>query len=420
MKSPENDRWLDEALTNVIGSKETRTDFDKWKKRYPQAVQMLTSRAGRQAALESPLTTRKMITKSPIAKLAAAAMIFVAAALSLHFLSTSTATAYAIEQTIQASHSVQYLHIKSFMVAIPEEPIECWVEFDPSGQIKNMRINKPAWIDPADGETVIIWKDGKMKFWIKKKNFLLIQKDQEIAAQVLSMVEEFDPKRAAANILQAQEANDTKVEIDEPENKAEPITITATSLVENELPFQRVILSVNQATKLLNSVKIYQFKDGQYTHLSTVEFYDHDIPIDSKMFTFDNIPSDAIRIDETTQQVGLLQGDLTDNEIAVEVVRQVFEALIAQNYEEVGRLFGGVPAERVRKKYGSIRFMRIVSLGEPVLNPVTAELKVSYVVEVEENGIITEWKTKHNYITVRQVPGQPGRWALTGARLVIE
>jgi hypothetical protein len=362
---------------------------------------------------------RRTIMKSPITKLAAAAVIIVGAVLSVTIWDKTTPTAYALEQTIQASHSVRYLHIKSFMVSISDEPIECWVEFDPSGQIKNMRINKPAWMDPADGETVIVWKDAKMEFWIKKKNFLFIQKDQEIAAQVLSMVEQLDPKHAATNIQQAQEESDTKVEIDEPENKAEPITITATSLVENDLPFQRVILFVDQATKLLNSVEIYQLKDGKYIHVSTVEFYDYDIPIDSKMFTLDNIPSDAMLVDQTTQEIGLLQGDLTDNEIAVEVVRQFFEALIAQDYAKAGQMFGGVPADRIQKIYGRIRFIRIVSLGEPVLNPVTAELKVPYVVEIEENGVITKWKTKYNYIPARQVHGQPGRWATTGAPLGI-
>ena len=362
---------------------------------------------------------RRTIMKSPITKLAAAAVIIVGVVLSVTIWDKTTSTAYALEQTIQATHSVRYLHIKSFMVSISDEPIECWVEFDPSGQIKNMRINKPAWMTPTDGETVIIWKDGKMKFWIKKKNFLFIQKDQEIAAQVLSMVEQLDPKHAVANILQAQDEVDTKVEIDEPENKAEPIIITATSLVENDLPFQRAILFVDQATKLLNKLETYQLKDGEYIHFSTIEFYDYNIPIDSKVFTLDNIPSDAMRVDQTTQEIGLLQGDLTDNEIAVEVVRQFFEALIARDYAKAGRMFGGVPAERIQKKYGHIKLIRIVSIGKPVLNPATAELKVPYVVEIDENGIITEWKTKYNYIPVRQVHGQPGRWATTGGLLGI-
>lgn len=114
---------------------------------------------------------------------------------------------------------------------------------------------------------------------------------------MLSMVEQLDPKNAVANVLQAQEEGDAEVEIEEPEKKAEPIVITVTSTVEDDSPFQRVILFVDQATKLLNSVETYQLKDGEYVHFSTVEFYDYNIPIDSNMFTFDNLPEDVLRME---------------------------------------------------------------------------------------------------------------------------
>jgi len=275
-----------------------------------------------------------------------------------------------------------------------------------------MRVNKPAWMSPTDGESVIVWNDGKMKLWVKKKNFLVTMKDQEIAAQVLSMVEQLDPKHAVANILQAQEQGDTKIEIEEPENKAEPIVITATSLVENSLPFQRVILFVDQATKLLNTVETYQLKDGEYVHFSTVEFYDYNIPIDSQMFTFDNLPDDVMRMDQTAQKVGLVQGDLTDTEIAVEVIRQFLQALIEEDYAEAGRLWGGVPADRMKKAYGQIRFIRIISIGEPIPRPEMGGLYVPCTVEIEENGKIIQWHPEHSY--VRQVHDQPGRWEITG------
>jgi len=354
----------------------------------------------------------RIIMNSKITKLATAAAIIIVVALSITFLDKSVTPAYAIEQTIQASHSVQYLHVKAFMVSISDEPIENWIEFDEAGQVKNMRINKPAWMDPTDGESVIVWKDNKMQLWVKKKNFLVTLKDREIAAQVLSMVEQVDPKHAVTNMLQEQEEGDTKVEIEEPENKAEPIIITATSLVENNLPFQRAILFVDQATKLLNSIETYQLKDGEYIHFSTIEFYDYNIPIDSAMFTFDNLPDDVMRMDQTTQEVGLVQGDLTNEEIAVEVIRQFLQALIAKDYAKAGRMWGGVPAERMKKAYGQIRFIRIISIGEPEPRPKMSALYVPCTVEIEENGKISQWHPEHSY--VRQVHGQPERWEIIG------
>jgi len=334
-----------------------------------------------------------------------------------HIFDEWAAPVYAIEQTIQASHGVRFLRVKSFMAPMLDVPIECWIEFELSGQVKNIRIHKPAWMDPADGDTVIVWKNHKATWWIKKKNFLITSQDQEFAAMALTLAEQLNPRQVATNIQQVKDDEEAKVEIDEPENKAEPITITVTSLVENDFPFERVILLVDQATKLLNSVEMYELKEGEYIPFSTVEFYDYNIPIDAKMFTFDDLPENVIRMDETTQEVGLVQGDLTENEIAVEVVRQFFEALIARDYAKAGLLTGATPAERIQEKYGHIRFVRIVSLGEPALNPETRELNVPYVVEIEENGIITKWNTKHNHIPVRQVHGQPGRWAVTGAPL---
>ncbi|HPS54085.1 MAG TPA: hypothetical protein PLP05_00670 [Sedimentisphaerales bacterium] len=354
----------------------------------------------------------RIIMQSKITKLAVAAVVIIGMGSAITFLDKAVTPAYAIEQTIQASHSVRYLHIKSFMASISDTPIECWVEFDQSGQVKNIRVNKPAWMSPGDGESVIVWKDNKMQLWVKKKNFLVTLKDKEVAAQILSMAEQLDPKNAAANILQAQEKGDSEVEIQEPENKAEPIAITATSLVENGLPFQRAILFVDQATKLLNSVETYQLKDGEYVHFSTIEFYDYNIPIDSEMFTLDNIPDDVMRIDKTTQQVGLEQGDLSDNEIAKEVIRQFLQALIEKDYAKAGRLFGGVPAERIEKVYGQIRFIRIISIGEPTPKPEMGGHYVPCTVEIEENGKISQWHPEHSY--VRQVHGQPERWEITG------
>jgi len=47
MKRPENNKWLDEALSETIGSKKSRTDFEEWKQRHPEAVEMLTARTSR-------------------------------------------------------------------------------------------------------------------------------------------------------------------------------------------------------------------------------------------------------------------------------------------------------------------------------------------------------------------------------------
>ena len=76
MKTPENEKWLDEELSETVGSNGAKTDFELWKHNHPQAVNTLTSRAGGEAHVLPDLPkTRKRIMKSPITKLAAAAVI---------------------------------------------------------------------------------------------------------------------------------------------------------------------------------------------------------------------------------------------------------------------------------------------------------------------------------------------------------
>jgi hypothetical protein len=181
--------------------------------------------------------------------------------------------------------------------------------------------------------------------------------------------------------------------------------------------YQRMILFVNQATKLVSSIEFYQLKDGNYQKKMTLEFYDYNVPIDSKMFTLeDEIPPDALRIDQTTQEVGLVQGQLTDEEIAVEVVRQFFEALIASDFVKAGRLLEGLPAEKIKRDYGKVKYLRIVSIENPTKPQAEAYVpgafRVPCTIEIEKDGKIERWKPYGPF--VRPVMGQHGRWTICG------
>ena len=78
MKRPENDKWLDDALSETIGSEKPRTDFEQWKQKHPEAVKMLTSRAkSKTSTITHPHIIRIKIMKSPITKVAVAAVIVV-------------------------------------------------------------------------------------------------------------------------------------------------------------------------------------------------------------------------------------------------------------------------------------------------------------------------------------------------------
>ncbi|HUW20613.1 MAG TPA: hypothetical protein VMW16_15050 [Sedimentisphaerales bacterium] len=352
---------------------------------------------------------RRTIMRSRITKLAGAAVIIVGVMLSITFLDKSVTPAYAIEQTIEASHSVHYLHIRAITPSHEDEPVEAWLEFSEDGRPKNMRLNLPDWMAPGGGPREVIWKGNKKQEWLREKNILTTTEDEASAAQVLKMIESLDPKLAVERLQEKQEQGKVELEISEAADKAEPIVVTATSMGGDDSPFQRMVLYIDQATRLVNAIELYKLREGKYECIRTLEYYDYNQPIDAKMFTFRDVSDDAEHID--VMNTGLAQGDLSDEEIAVEVVRQFLEGLIARDYDKASKLFLGMPADKIKEVFGGLNMVRIASIGEPIPHSETDRLRVPYEVEVEVEGKVTLWKKQP---FVQQMPGESGRWAIIG------
>ncbi len=353
----------------------------------------------------------RIIMKSKITKLVTAAAVILLVLFGITVLDKSATPAYAIEQTIEASHSVRYLHIKAITPSHEDQPVDAWLEFSQDGQLKNMRLNLPDWVSLGGGPREVIWKDNTKQDWVKDKNILLVTTgDETSAAEMLRMIENLDPKLAVTRLQEKQEQGKVELEISEPTDKAEQIVVTATSTKKDDSSFQRMVLYIDQATLLVNAKELYKLRDGQYEHMKTLEFHEYNQPIDTKMFTFENIPDDVEHIDLTT--IGLAQGDLSDEEIAVEVVRQFLDALIAKNYDKASKLFPRVPAGKIKELFGELNIIRIVSVGEPTLHSETNGLRVPYEVEIEKKGEVTIWKQEGPF--VQHLAGQTDRWAISG------
>ncbi|HCO92497.1 MAG TPA: hypothetical protein DIU00_00860 [Phycisphaerales bacterium] len=360
---------------------------------------------------------RRKIMKSPITKLAAAAVIIIAVMLSINIWDNITPAAYALDQTVQASHSVRYLHIKSFKKGM-EEPKEFWLEFDEQGDIKNIRAHMPEWESPSDGAKVVIWQQGKAKIWYKKKKSLLIIKDKRFADKLSASVQLFDPKLAVPRFIELEKSGFATIKIEKPSNKAEPIIISATYSPECKkfgVPVDRTVLFVDQTTKLITSMESYSLTGGgEYELIDWVEFYDYNQQIDPAMFVFDNLPSDVVQIDQTIQDIGLEQGELSSEEIAVKVVREFYEAVIAKDYAKAGRIYGGVPAKIMEERWADLKVIRIISISEPIPHPSSGVggFMVPCKLEIEKDGVKSEYKPYGP--GVRAVHGQPNRWNIHG------
>jgi hypothetical protein len=362
-------------------------------------------------ALAARLSLWRKIMNSRITKFAVAAAVIIAAVFSVKIIGSSATPAYAFEQTVQANHTVRFLHIKDFDAAHSDEPKEFWVECDEAGRIKNLRSYFPEWSEPDDGAKIVVWSEGKAQVWFKKKNSLLTVRDEKASADMLKLVQECDPRMAVERLYEQEKQNKVKLEVNEPSDKTKNIKVTADSTSSG----RREILYVDQATKLVTAMEFYQLKDGVYQLYGTEEFYDYNQPIDPAMFNLDKeVSSDATKIDQVNKEVGLAQGNLSNDEVEVEVAKQFFEALIAKDYAKAGKLLEGMPADKMEEMFGRIKFLRIVSIGKPAPHPIpaTGGVVVPCIVEIEVNGKTGE--QKFDRLGVRQVYNQPGRWTIFG------
>jgi len=356
----------------------------------------------------------RIIMKKRITKFATAAVVLIAIVLSITIFDNTVQQAYAIEQSIEASHSVRYLHTRNYEPG-HDEPKEFWVEFDEYGNVKNVRMDFPEWAGEGDGPKIIVWKENIADIWFKRKKSLIRMPDRTVADNMLQMVKMFDPKGVLERLRDQKLEGLVKIDIDQPSNKSKPIVVTATSLPENTvLPGKRGVLFIDQSTRLVTHIELYQLKDDEYEYAGTIEFYDYNQRIAPEMFSLDEAPSDLMKIDYTTQEVGLIQGNLTDKEIAVKVVRQFYEALIVRDYAKAGQIYSGVPATKMQERWQNINVLRIVSISEPVPHPYpgVGGFQVHCEIEIEKDGVKSIMKPYGP--GVRPVHGQPHRWNIHG------
>ncbi|MHC4355935.1 MAG: hypothetical protein ACYS0H_24810 [Planctomycetota bacterium] len=158
----------------------------------------------------------------------------------------------------------------------------------------------------------------------------------------------------------------------------------------------------------------FEMRDGQYQHEQTTEFFDYNQEIDPNMFNLDReLPETAFWIDQSDKEVGLAQGDMTDEEIVKEVTLQVLKAANAGDFNKVGQLYLGVPGFLIERLSVGGNELKIVSVGpvhadpDPDSNIVVCPCKTLG----EEGGQYYEYDMK---IHVKPVSGRPGRWMICG------
>jgi hypothetical protein len=233
----------------------------------------------------------RTIMKNKIFRIAALIVIIAGVAFGVtNLLEHGTSPVYAIEQTVEANHSIRFLHVKYLDPKHSEtEPKEIWLEYDEAGKVKNIRVHLPEWESPGEGSSVIVGENGKMTVYFEKKKLMQALENNEFSNRFLMMAREADPKLAVERFYELQKIKQVEMEITTPANKAEPIIVKATHLPNSPYAGWRWVLYVDQATDLVKSVDIYQLQNGDFKYEGRLEYFDYNIPINHEMFTIDTM-----------------------------------------------------------------------------------------------------------------------------------
>ncbi len=227
---------------------------------------------------------------SKIAHFAAAAVLTAAIGLFGVFLNQTISTAYALEQTIRACHSVRFIHFREYHPGHPE-PIKAWVEFREDGRPHRFRLSVPEWDSPETGPKECIWQDGKGVVYLKNVNQYLPVEETDTADKMYAGITQADPKYFVLQMEELQRRGQAEIQIDRPSDSSEPIRITATFHPTHPVLQDRIIASIDQKTKLVSSLEFYTQQNDGCALLARIEFDNYNKPLEPALFTFENGPA---------------------------------------------------------------------------------------------------------------------------------
>lgn len=233
-----------------------------------------------------PVSKWRIIMKSKITKFAAAAVIIIAAVLSLTVWDTS---AYALEQTIKAYEGLRFVHIKDFKEG-EGEPREFWVELDKQEQVKRFRMYLPAWAQPK-GPFVGVWSEGKLQVLGENYNKIAIERENSLDLGILNIIKECDPISIVKVLPQLEAEGKAQITTSEPPSKSDPIVITAKLHLQNDKTGQ-MVLFVDQSTKLVTRI-ILPINDSGDGYQHSLEFSDYNVALDERVFMLEATPDDT-------------------------------------------------------------------------------------------------------------------------------
>ncbi|HUT28212.1 MAG TPA: hypothetical protein VMX13_00360 [Sedimentisphaerales bacterium] len=344
----------------------------------------------------------RIIMKSRMTRLAAGAVIIVVVILSITFLDKSVTPAYAVEQTLKAYDGIRYLHAYYYSCTVHKIPKEAWIQYDENGDVENIRGN----LYNVAGENKhceMVWNEAATLIWKGHQNTFEIDEIGDYTPVMLGFAESIHPKQAIEHAYKDREEGKCQIEIQEGSRDNEPIKITARYLpgkysTVTSLPEIHDVLVVDKKTKLVIRKEVYKVVEDRIELWGVYKDYNTE-PFDPNIFDIEKeIPDDAIRIVhynvDDVNEVGIDEGSLSDEEAGHVVIEEFFNALIGKDYKKAGLLFGGMPPNEVELEFGSFNVTRLVSIGDRVERGGGLPSHYPCVVEIKENGNLSQWEPK--------------------------
>ncbi len=356
----------------------------------------------------------RIIMKSRKAQFTAAAVVVLITYLCLQIPRNLVSPVYALQDTIEASNSVRYLHVKGFIMFGGEKwDSESWMEFDEYGKLRRFRHQAERFTTGPIGPLTFVNDGNGSYIWLPNLNLCLKRSSESgIPSHLLQReISGLDPKLAFEKLRRQAGNGEIILDVNEPDQKNQPIVLVVTYPAENRSANWKKVLYVNQATRLVEKEEKFVKWGDRHQHVLTTEFFDYNQQIDPEMFNIkEELPENVTMIDQSEQEFGLAQGDMTDEEIAVEVTSQCVQALIAKDYDKAGRLFAGLPGFLTEKMLG-VNVLKIISVGpaHPDPDPDLSQMICFGKALGEVGGRYFEFDAN---IRVAPVSSQPGRWTI--------
>jgi hypothetical protein len=352
----------------------------------------------------------RITMKSNMTKLTVAAAAIAICALLL------LPDAYALDDSIKAHNSIRWLRIihTAIFSENASEKRDVRLGCDEQGRITSMRFEMPEAGWPM-GPLAIVEQSGSSEAWLSKHNLHVVGYGSASNAMISYDVYELDPKFLLRRLTEQKRRGEAIVDIDEPKEEDKPIVVTVTYPKGSRSENWEKVIYVDQATDLVKRIEEIERNGSEITYRETFEFSDYNVEIDPVTFTLDgDVSADARVVDMSEVPIGMMQGDMTDEEVVTKITEEFFEAVIAEDFDRAGQLYLGAPGFLIGHAFEDVNAIRILSMGDAhvVSNPDSEMMRSSCKVLTEVWGDYYEIDAEA--VNVIRVAEDPNRWLMSG------